>query len=187
VVRWPGDPVPRERLRFESGLSNNEFDRVEATFGFRFPPDLRTFLSLGLPAGRGCPDWRSGSEEELRSHLDQPACGICFDVEHDSFWLETWGPRPANLDDALALARRQISAAPTLIPIFGHRFIPDEPADAGNPVFSVHQSDAIYYGADLREYLEHEFRDSTRAARDRRRANWEPRTVRFWSDLVDTR
>jgi hypothetical protein len=27
----------------------------------------------------------------------------------------------------------------------------------GNPVFSVHQTDIIYYGVDLRDYLIHEF------------------------------
>lgn len=45
-----------------------------------------------------------------------------------------------------------LKAAPRLIPICSHRYIPEEPHDAGNPVFSVMQSDVIYYGADLANY-----------------------------------
>ena len=35
--------------------------------------------------------------------------------------------------------------------------IPDRPNTSGNPVFSVHQTDIIYYGCDLRDYFVHEF------------------------------
>lgn len=35
--------------------------------------------------------------------------------------------------------------------------IPAEPHLPGNPIFSVHQTDIIYYGIDLRDYLIHEF------------------------------
>lgn len=35
--------------------------------------------------------------------------------------------------------------------------MPDRPHAAGNPVFSVHQTDIISYGVELRDYLIHEF------------------------------
>jgi hypothetical protein len=38
-----------------------------------------------------------------------------------------------------------------------HRMMPAEPHLSGNPVFSVHQTDIIVYGKDLRDYLTHEF------------------------------
>ncbi|KAK9127865.1 hypothetical protein Syun_016662 [Stephania yunnanensis] len=41
------------------GLSNYEFVRAEAKFGFSFPPDLRTVLSVSLPISLGFPDWRA--------------------------------------------------------------------------------------------------------------------------------
>jgi hypothetical protein len=50
-----------------------------------------------------------------------------------------------------------IAEAPKLIPIYSHRFIPEEPSEAGNPIFSVYQMDIIYYGFDLDDYLRHEF------------------------------
>ncbi len=37
------------------------------------------------------------------------------------------------------------------------RYLIAEPCRAGNPVLSVHQSDIIAYGRDLRDYLLHEF------------------------------
>ncbi|MGD0734569.1 MAG: hypothetical protein ABR976_05450 [Terracidiphilus sp.] len=52
----------------------------------------------------------------------------------------------------------KISEAPMLIPILGHRYMPALPTECGNPVFSVHQTDIIYYGFDLEDYLRHEFR-----------------------------
>jgi hypothetical protein len=53
--------------------------------------------------------------------------------------------------------RRLVAEAPALIPVYHHRMIPDRPGAPGNPVFSVHQTDIIYYGIHLRDYLVHEF------------------------------
>jgi hypothetical protein len=144
-------------IRFESGLTDLEVATVEARFEFRFPPDLRRFLQLVLPRGEQFPNWRAAPEETLREWLDLPLEGILFDIEHNGFWLEEWGTRPPSLDEAKQVAKGLVSAAPRLIPIYGHRMIPDEPHLPGNPVFSVHQTDIIYYGADLEDYLSHEF------------------------------
>jgi hypothetical protein len=148
---------PVHRIEFAPRLTDAEIDRVENCFGFRFPPDLREFLQTALPRGPRFPDWRSGDEASLRDWLDTPRQGILFDIEHNAFWLEEWGPRPVSLDDALKVASGLIAAAPRLIPVSGHRMMPDEPHLLGNPVFSVHQTDIIYYGTDLETYLLSEF------------------------------
>jgi hypothetical protein len=36
-------------IAFESGLTAQELEAIEDRYGFRFPADLREFLSLGLP------------------------------------------------------------------------------------------------------------------------------------------
>lgn len=144
-------------IAFDAGLSDAEVIAAETRFGFRFPPDLRAFLQTALPRGERFPDWRSGDNDALREWLDLPRQGILFDVEHNGFWLEEWGPRPQSLDGARQFVTRSIGAAPQLIPIFAHRMMPAEPHLSGNPVFSVHQTDIIYYGVDLRDYLNHEF------------------------------
>src|SRR5262245_48093815 len=81
-------------IEFAEGLSDAEIVRVEGAFGFHFPSDLREFLQTALPQGKHFPDWRSGDEKVLRHRFDVPREGILFDVEHNSFWLADWGPRP---------------------------------------------------------------------------------------------
>ena len=161
------------------GLTDQEVARVEATYHFRFPPDLRALLQYVLPVAERFPNWRDESEESLRSRLDWPADGICFDIEHNVFWMTEWGPQPADPAAACAIARREIAKAPTLIPIYGHRYIPDELHLAGNPIFSVYQTDIIYYGRDLAHYFANEFAYP--------RPPWispPTRPIRFWDQLT---
>jgi hypothetical protein len=166
-------------MTVKAGLTVTELRDVEYRYGFHFPPDLRDFLAAGLPVGDGFPDWRDGSEDDIRSRLDWPRDGIAFDVRHNAFWLPEWGPRPDDLAEAIAIANRAVAAAPKLIPIYHHRMIPDEPRKAGNPVFSVYQADIICYGNDLSDYFRQEFRV----------ADWwtrpvDPRPIRFWGNLA---
>jgi hypothetical protein len=148
---------PVHRVEFDAGLTDAEVAAVEGRFGFRLPPDLRDLLQTALPRGPQFPDWRSGDEAELSDWLDQPRAGVLFDVEHNGFWLDEWGPRPGPMADALRVAGELVAAAPRLVPVYGHRMMPDEPHLPGNPVFSVHQTDIIHYGFDLADYLPHEF------------------------------
>jgi hypothetical protein len=162
-------------IQFDHGLSDTEINSTEYRFGLRFPPDLRSFLQTGLPCGQRFPDWRNGEETRLRDWLDLPRQGILFDVQHNGFWLAEWGPKPSDFDKAFGIVNELISKAPKLIPIFIHRMMPDEPRKAGNPVFSVHQTDIIHYGFDLLHYLREEFGV----------AKWwtppsEARPIRFW-------
>ena len=123
------DMIVRLRTRgiiFEDGLSDSEVMAVESRFAFRFPPDLRAFLQSALPYGRRFsdwrsgdesalqagtmqtltthrfPDWRSGDESALQDWFDVPRQGVIFDIEHNGFWLEEWGPRPRSLAEAHA-------------------------------------------------------------------------------------
>jgi len=163
------------------GLSAAELAAAEEFCDARFPEDLRELLSLALPVGATFPDWRSLPKDDLAGTLARPFEGICFDIERNSFWWEPWGPRPAELSAAVELARVAVEAAPRLIPIFSHRYIPADPHERGNPVFSVVQTDIIYYGRDLRSYLAHEFGGAAYGES----ITPAPRYVRFWSDLVD--
>lgn len=166
-------------VTFAPGLSDAEVAGLETEFTFRFPDDLRGLLQAGLPTGLRFPDWRNADRQTLRQMLDWPLEGICFDIEHNNFWLPAWGPRPPGLKEALELATRHMRAAPRLIPVSGHRYLPDRPVSAGNPVYSVWQTDIIYYGWDLTDCLTNEFHISN--PRPRPAA---PRPIEFWSDLV---
>src|SRR6516162_4604018 len=106
---------------------------------------------------------------------------MAFDIEHNTFWWPAWGPRPANLDEAIVIARNHVRTAPPLIPICTPGYLPAEPEEAGNPVLSVYQTDIIYGGRDLRDFLRR-FRGSEAWQMPRRH---EVRTIRFWSELIE--
>ncbi|HET9170718.1 MAG TPA: hypothetical protein VFN97_14865 [Actinospica sp.] len=178
--------------RIEPGLTEAEFDRIEARFGFEFAEDHRAFLAAGLPVGVPVedepgvfrapgdpwPNWRDGDPDVLRGRLDWPVEGVLFDVEHNVFWDRAWGERPAELGQALAIAERHLAEVPTLVPIYSHRYLPAGRGTFGHVVLSLYQTDIICYGADLDDYIEHEFDTSHEIAK-----NLRP-TVEFWRDFV---
>ncbi|MCX6850819.1 MAG: SMI1/KNR4 family protein [Verrucomicrobia bacterium] len=167
---------------FERGLTAQEFEGVERDYGFCFPEDLKEFLAYALPVSRKWIDWRNGPKDKILYMMQWPLDGICFDIEHNTFWMEEWGARPASLADAFEIAKERVFKAPQLIPIYSHRFMPGKPSQAGNPVFSVYQTDIIYYGKNLEDYLHNEFRDAFGIASPVKAG--EPREIEFWSDLA---
>lgn len=168
---------------FEPGLSRDEILAIEDSYGVRFPADLRAFLEYALPVSNGWVNWRGESPQVVQERLDWPSEGICFDIEHNGFWWEGWGPSPPSLAEACAVARHALASAPRLIPICGHRYMPDRPAESGNPVFSVYQTDIIYYGKDLMDYFANEFHYWFE--RPGYEFDGHARHIEFWSDIVD--
>ncbi|OZM70460.1 hypothetical protein CFN78_25195 [Amycolatopsis antarctica] len=179
------------------GLTDSEFERVEREHGFTFADDHRAFLAAGLPLNgsvpekderirtydRPWPEWRGGDPEELRERLRRPVDGVLFDVEHNGTWHDTWGERPPGLQEALATARRALVRVPAMIPVYGHRFLPALRGTSGHPVLSIWQTDIVYYGTDLADYVHQEF--VGRSGADRADVAWDPRrVVPFWRDFL---
>ena len=172
--------------RITAGLTEAEFAQVEASYGFTFADDHREFLAAALPVddepGRGWPDWRSGDPAELRRMLDWPVEGVLFDVEHNVMWDPTWGPRPHTVLQRLTVARRHLAHVPQLVPVHGHRYLPAGRGTSGHPVLSVYQTDIIYYGLDLSDYIHQEFGGP---GLDRSDPAWNPvATAPFWRDFL---
>jgi hypothetical protein len=182
VSAWaaPLDGLRAQGRDVDPGLSDDELDAVELRLQISFPPDLRALLATGVPRGDGFPDWHRESDESLRARMQAPVDGVLFDVERDGAWLATWGRRPDDPGQAVSLAEAQLAQAPALVAVYGHRYIPAEPGLAGNPVFSIHQSDVIVYGSSLASYLAAEFG----VVSDDERAGLAPRHIPVWSDLV---
>ncbi|OWM82172.1 hypothetical protein CDL15_Pgr001746 [Punica granatum] len=145
-------------VEVQPGLSDPEFARTEAEFGFTFPPDLRAILSAGLPVGPGFPNWRAagGARLHLRASIDLPVAAITFQVARNSLWSKSWGPRPSEPEAALRVARNALKRAPVLIPIFNHCYVPCSPALAGNPVFFVDEDRIFCCGSELSDFFERE-------------------------------
>jgi hypothetical protein len=167
-------------IPLQPGLSDEEVSIIEEKYGFRFSPDLRTLLQHSLPAGEGFPNWRNGPEAELRKRLSWPLDGLLFDVEHNAVWLRSWGLKPPTPEEAFEQIRHRVGDAPTLVPVYGHRYIPTRPHLSGNPVLSVWQTDIICYGNDLADYFRNEFQ----VLQPEQTTNV-PRPVEFWTEIMD--
>jgi len=86
-----------------------------------------------------------------------PIEGVLFDVASNEFWPSSWGERPSKLKSALEIAERHLAVWPKLVPLFSHRFMPAAPSMPGAPVLSVYQTDVIFYGPNLLDYVRAEF------------------------------
>lgn len=157
-----------------TGYTQSEIDEAQERFSLRFPPDLVALLLDRRPI-KGW-DWRT-DDAGIHRALNQPLEGLLFDVEHNGLWWPEWGEKPHSLGKQAEIVTAVVNGAPRLIPLIRHRYIPEDPHESGNPVFSVMQSDVIYYGANLEEYFANEFGEPYRIGSVRR--------IPFWSELVE--
>lgn len=178
------DILIKKGLHFENGLTNDEIFKIENKFNFRFPPDLKLFLQTVLPISDSFINWRKGlnskdETDKIISRLDWPLEGMLFDIQSNNFWVDNWGSKPDNEKERTAIVKQQYAIYPKLIPIYLHRYIPSEPCEMGNPVFSVYQMDIIYYGYDLATYFAKEFHFDLPAYFEIPEM---PREIKFWND-----
>ena len=139
--------------RWGPGYSQSQIDDAQERYGVRFPPDLiELFLNRRPLEGY---DW-DREDPRIREMLEWPLEYLLFDVDNGS-WLLDWGDKPESAEECREIVRGLVACAPRLIPILSHRFIPEVPSVTGNPVFSMHGFDTIYYGANLDEYFDNEF------------------------------
>src|SRR5882757_6062331 len=109
------------RVTLEAGLTYREISAAERRFEFEFPPDLKEFLMFCNPCAGYWINWRKLNDPRIKGRFNWPYRGIYFDIAHNNFWPEEWGTKPKSLLKACRIARREISIAPKLIPIFSHR------------------------------------------------------------------
>jgi hypothetical protein len=163
-----------------SGFTQSELDRAQERYDIRFPPDLAALLLDRSPVGGY--DWNT-DDHRIHERLAWPTELLLFDVEN-GLWWPGWGERPAEKRAQREVVRDAVRRVPKLIPIFSHRFIPQTPEIAGNPVFSMHGFDTIYYGANLNEYVENEFGGARNEFGSIRNIG-PTRHIPFWSDIVE--
>jgi hypothetical protein len=174
------------RCEIGPGLTDDEFARIEHEFGFEFADDHRAFLAAGLPLNVPTqrprwPQWRSGDPDAVREQLIWPVEGVLFDVAENAVWHHSWGERPGDRDTALETARLHLARVPRMVPVYAHRYLPAGRGTFGHPVLSIWQTDIIYYGTDLLDYVHQEFGGP---GTDRTDPRWEPLgSVPFWLDF----
>jgi len=166
-----------------AGYSQDELDDVQAKWRLRFPPDLidrlreRRPLLVGDTDPRSF-DWVTADPEHIRERLAWPFGSYWRSIEPNGIWWPEWGEKPASPIDQKEKLRGIFDRAPKLIPLASIRYIPEEPHESGNPVFSVMACDIIYCGANLTDWLERE-RGSFQVR------PWPPiKEIRFWGKAV---
>jgi len=199
--RGTGGAHWRRGTKWIGGYSDAEITSFERRDGVTFPLDFRLFLkrlgcteplrggayfldstNMAEREGPGFYDWRD--ESQIAGAREDVIGGLAFDVEHNRLWPADWGARPDAPAERERVLRAQVAAAPKLAPLFGHRFLLLEPATAGNPVISVHQSDLIVYGENLRAYLLNEL-EELGSDRDFQDPAYESRSsISFWGQFL---
>ncbi len=178
--QWVGSQIPV--IYGVPGLSSDEIASIEAQLGFRLPDDFAYLFQNLQDPGRVFFPWSQFDKREYDESMQWVLHGIEFDIEKNHLWLERWRKRPGTLPAALDIARKDFQTWPKLLPIYGHRFLAAEPCHSGNPVFSIMQTDIIYYGADLADYLLHEFVDRDYAPHTQAQ---KIRRIEVWSDFAE--
>jgi len=164
------------------GLSPAEIASIEAQLRFPLPADFVYLFQNIRDPGRVFFPWSDFKKQDYDDSIRWILQDIEFDIEHNKFWMDRWGKRPSALSAALDIARKDLETWPKLLPISGHRFLAAEPCCPGNPVFSIKQTDIIYYGANLAHYLVNEFVDHDYVLHTHAQ---EIRKIRIWSYLAD--
>lgn len=146
-----------------SGMSEPELNCAEQVFQFRFPKEIREFLSAGVPVGDLFFDYRDLSQNNLMRFCEFQASierSFHFDLENNrEDLLEMLGQKlgflqsPESFDDAVI---KYLHDSVRLIPFYSHRCFFD--GMDGMPNVSFWEAvDVIWYGGTFENYLENEF------------------------------
>jgi len=143
-------------VRFgQTGASESDLQTFERANGLYLPKDLRTLAQIVHDPDGAMFPWLADPQCLATSNAWIQR-GIEFDIRNGSAWLERWGEPPSEAEDRIAVFRADVASWPTLVPVANrfHRITPNKP---GNPVYSIMQTDIVYYGADLASWLASEF------------------------------
>ena len=87
---------------------------------------------------------------DLSNYIQVIKENIAEEIEYID-WSDDWGEVPNNLELTKREILSRLTNSPTLLPIFGHRYIVSYNTPI-SPVFSVVGSDIIYYSKSLTDY-----------------------------------
>ncbi len=177
-------------FHFKKGLSNEEFDKIEKTYNFHFPKEIREFLSYGMPVGDYFHDWRDFSEEnikKIKGFQDSVEEAFLFDFEHNDFANDFKDQFPEAKDEK-ELAKcvlEYLHKSPKLIPFYSHRCFFDGMDDM--PMVSFWQpTDSPICGINFVDFIEREFFNKNRETSKEEDDEIEKRVAKtgIWKDII---
>ena len=165
------------------GANEQQISAVESHLDQVLPPDLRWLVAnTHDPDGYFFPWVQDVSD--IDSFRDWVFRGIAAHISGAMDWLSAWGPRPEDKQERLDIFTTHFTAWPKLLPVYGHRAIPVSPTKPGNPVFSIMETDIIYYGTSLANWISIEFANAPEAYARNLRIE-EARHIPVWSDFAE--
>lgn len=152
------DMLKLKGVKFEKGLSEEEIIRIRQEYSIKFPEELRNFYMTAVPVSRGFYNWRNFDPKNIqyiKAAIYRPINNI-YELANEVYWCDEWGNEPSDEHKRIEVIRELLKKAPKLIPIYAHRYMP-EMNIKNTPIFSIHDTDMIYYGENLFSYFEIEF------------------------------
>ena len=134
-------------VHIEQGLSDSEVRKIEKIYNVKFPQQWLEFYQNILPVSERFYNWRDFSVENIaaiKERLASPYNGILESID-EIVWDISWGLEPARVEEKNKKIRKMLESAPSLIPLYGHRFLPIF-ENKEMPVLSIVDLDIIYYG-----------------------------------------
>lgn len=168
-------------VEFESGLTYGEIAKIEEIYAIKFPNSLKDFLMVALPISKGFYNWRNlecDNINYIKQMLKKPIEDI-DDLAEEVYWCDEWGEEPENETLVAKKVRERLKNAPKLLPIYTHRYMPMI-SDDDPPIVSIHGIDIIYYGENLKEYIQIEFGEKKQKEIDFQSIM----PIPFWSDIM---
>lgn len=163
------------------GLSEEAIIDIEGQLGFSMPPDFRYYLAnTSEPAHADGFSWRNFEKTKYDERVKHLLDGVLFDLENSALWLKRWGQRPNSREDAINRVVEDFQSWPKLLPFWGG-YLPASPCEAGNPVFSIHQTDIIYVGANILDRLINLYLE------DKSVTSISIKQIPIWSDFAECR
>lgn len=167
-------------IKFEKGLSHEELEQIEQLYAIEFPQELKEAYMTALPVSEGFYKWREFSDSNvnhIKELIQKPFEDIVKAID-DVEWCDSWGIEPTE-NEKTKIIEEKLKLAPKLIPIYYHRYVVSGRMDK-SPVLSVHGTDIIYYGENLEQYLEIEFKEIPYSEMDYKKIAKIP----FWSEIM---
>lgn len=150
-------------IKFTDGLSDKEIEKIENTFGFKFPKEIASFLSYAYPINDSFFNYRNMSPENIKYFSDfqqRIEESFLFDIENNTeslqLMLEEFIGHYTEQNEFKNAVMNALHQSPRLIPFYAHRCFFDGMDEM--PIISFWQAiDTIVYGSNLENYLENEF------------------------------
>lgn len=142
--------------KWNPGLTKSEIESLEALFGFEFPDDYKSMLTVMNGFDRD--EISIDPDEELEDEFGRMLYKFPEDYERTKWMVEELFEFINHTKEPLKKAGFETEHIIGFIPLYGNRYLAVFKDKSLNPVISAHQgNDVILFANSLLEYWEKEF------------------------------